>query len=250
MSLSGKRVLVIGVGGLGSPAAMALARAGVGTIALVDDDAVDVTNLHRQILFGQADVGQPKVDAAARTLSALAPGVKVETHATRFVPANAADLVATCDLVVEGSDNFATKFLAADACALARVPIVHAAAVRWHGTVLAVAAEGRPCYRCLFEDLPRENAPNCAEAGVIGPLVGVIGGIQASLAIAQLERGTAAGTLITFDGKTDALRRRSIAPRSDCALCGAGTRDAASRIARIEMARYVQPAPCADFRGE
>jgi molybdopterin/thiamine biosynthesis adenylyltransferase len=235
------RVLVVGAGGLGCPAAIALARAGVGTIGIADDDVVDVTNLHRQILYSEADVGRPKVDAAARALRAIAPGARVEEHATRLLPGNAVALVSSYDLVVEGSDNFATKFLAADACAIARVPIVHAAAVRWHGTVLAVAAGGAPCYRCLFEDIPRENAPNCAEAGVIGPLVGVVAGIQASLALAMIDGGDMSGTLITFDGKTDALRRRAIAPRPDCALCGPPP-----RIDRIDVARYVQPALCAD----
>ena len=238
------RVLVVGAGGLGCPAAIALAGAGVGTIGIADDDVVDLTNLHRQILYTERDVGSPKVEAAARALEAMARSLRVERHTTRLLPSNAVTLVASYDLVVEGSDNFATKFLTADACALARVPVVHAAAVRWHGTVLAVGARGAPCYRCLFEDLPRENAPNCAEAGVIGPLVGVVGGIQAGLALAMIDGHDVAGTLVTFDGKTDVLRRHLIAKQRDCVLCGAEARE--GRIDRIDVARYLQPDFCAN----
>jgi molybdopterin/thiamine biosynthesis adenylyltransferase len=236
------RVLVVGVGGLGCPAAIALARAGVASLALVDDDAVDVTNLHRQVLFGEADVGRPKVEVAARALVELAPGIEIRAHVTRLLPDNAVELARSCDLVVEGSDNFPTKFLAADACAIAHVPIVHAAAVRWHGTVLAVGGRGGPCYRCLFEDVPQGGAPNCAEAGVVGPVVGVVGAIQAGLALAILDGRDVAGTLVTYDGRSDVLRRRALAPRKDCPLCGASP-----NIHDIDVARYVQPAQCADY---
>jgi len=236
-SLARARVLVVGVGGLGCPAALALARAGVGTLGLADDDDVELSNLHRQILFTEADVGRPKVDVAAAALRRLAPEIVIEQHATRLLPGNAIDLVARYDLVVEGSDNFATKFLAADACRVARRAIVHGAAVRWHGTALAVGAEARPCYRCLFEDLPREGAPNCAEAGVIGPVVGVVAAVQADLALGLLlgrSRGSdVAGTLVTFDGKTLASRRRTLAPRAECLLCGPSATEP-----RIEPSRY------------
>jgi molybdopterin/thiamine biosynthesis adenylyltransferase len=229
------RVLVVGVGGLGCPAALALARAGVGTLGLADDDEVDVTNLHRQVLFSDADIGAHKIGAAARALVRIAPALVVEEHRTRLLPSNASELVRAYDLVVEGSDNFATKFLAADACALAKVPIVHAAAVRWHGTVLAVGPSGAPCYRCVFEDLPVGGAPNCAEAGVVGPMVGVVGALQADLALAMLDGEDVAGTLVTFDGKTDAHRRRRLSPRATCALCGVPS---IGRIDHIDPARY------------
>jgi molybdopterin/thiamine biosynthesis adenylyltransferase len=232
------RVLVIGVGGLGCPALMALGRAGIGTIGLCDDDAVELTNLHRQILFGEADVGAPKVDAAARGIAALGGRAEVRTHPTRLLPDNAVDLVAGYDVVLEGSDNFATKFLAADACALAGVPVVHAAAVRWVGTALAVGARGRPCYRCLFEDLlSGPEAPNCAEAGVMGPVVGVVAAWQVDLALGLIDGRDVAGQLVTFDGRTETLRRRTLRPRPGCALCG----DAA-RIRRIEAETYSPPA--------
>jgi len=227
------RVLLVGVGGLGSPAAIALAQAGIGTLGIADDDVVELSNLHRQILFDEADVGTPKLEAARRALRRWSPSIEVCAHATRLLPHNAAELVSAYDLVVEGSDNFATKFLTADACGIAGVPVVHAAAVRWHGTVLAVGPQGRPCYRCLFEDLPTEHAPNCAEAGVMGPVVGIVGALQADLALAMLDRGDAGGTLVTFDGKTDELRRRVVRPRRSCALCGE-----AKIIAHLDPARY------------
>jgi molybdopterin/thiamine biosynthesis adenylyltransferase len=213
------RVLLVGAGGLGCPAALALARAGVGTIAIADDDVVEETNLHRQILFDEADVGAPKAEAAAQALERLALGVRAYAVGSRVLPHNAVQLVQRADVVVEGSDNFATKFLVADACAIAGVPVVHAAAVRWIGTVLGVGPGGVPCLRCLFEDIPREGAPNCAEAGVMGPMVGIVGAIQADLALSLLDGEPVEGTLVTFDGLTDALRRRTIPSRGDCPLC-------------------------------
>lgn len=234
--LAGSRVLLVGIGGLGCPAALALARSGVGTIGIADDDVVDAGNLHRQILFRDEDVGQPKVEAAASALLRVMPELRVERHHTRMLPKNAVELASRYDVIVEGSDNFATKFLAADACRIARKTIVHAAAVRWHGTALAVGATGGPCYRCLFEDLPRENAPNCADAGVVGPVVGVVGAVQADLAISILRGEDVAGTLFTFDGKTLAARRRKIPRRDGCPLCS----DKRS-IQRIDAARYTTP---------
>jgi len=227
------RVLLVGIGGLGCPAALALARGGVETIGIADDDDVDLTNLHRQILFTEEDVGKPKVAVAAERLAAY--GVKVEAHDTRLLPHNAVELVSAYDLVVEGSDNFATKFLTADACRIARRPVVHAAAVRWHGTTLAVGPTGQPCYRCVFEDVPLENAPNCAEAGVIGPVVGVVAAAQADLALSMLAGEPVAGELFTFDGKTLAHRRRRVARRIDCPLCGD-----AEYIRDIQPTRYVE----------
>ena len=236
-SRSRARVLLVGIGGLGCPAAIALADAGVGTLGIADDDAVDLTNVHRQILFDEADVGEAKLDAAARALErrtlARACDLEIVLHRTRLLPGNAVALVSAYDLVVEGSDNFATKFLTADACALAGVPVVHAAAVRWHGTALAVGARGRPCYRCVFEDLPTGAAPGCADAGVVGPMVGIIGALQADLALALLDGQNVEGELVTFDGRDDAFRRRRIEPRAGCSLCGT-----APAIRTIETERY------------
>ncbi len=237
MSRATGRVLIVGMGGLGCPAAMALARAGVGTLGLCDDDDVDLDNLHRQILFSEADVGAPKVEAAARALARMQPSLSLRLHRTRLLPDDAVERVREYDVVVEGSDNFATKFLVADACALAGVPVVHAAAVGWVGTVLAVPGRGRPCYRCLFEDLPADGAPNCAGAGVVGPVVGVVAAAQADLALSILDGAPVGGELVTFDGRRDALRRRRIPARDACALCGG-----AARIHGIEAEAYASPA--------
>jgi adenylyltransferase/sulfurtransferase len=225
-------VLVVGLGGLGCPALLALAHAGVGTLGLCDDDEVDATNLHRQILYGEGDIGMHKVDAAARALAAIAPRVELRPFHTRLLPATAADLVRGWDVVLEGADNFATKFLAADACAAAGVPVVHASSVRWVGTALAVGARGRPCYRCLFEDVPEGDAPNCAEAGVMGPVVGLTAAAQVDLALALLDGSAVGGTLVTIDGKSGTLRRRTVPPRVDCPLCGLKRR-AMETIVRI-----------------
>ncbi|HEX8794499.1 MAG TPA: ThiF family adenylyltransferase [Polyangiaceae bacterium] len=233
MSVERARVLVVGLGGLGCPALLALAHAGVGTLGLCDDDEVDATNLHRQILYRESDVGTHKVDAAARALAAIAPRVELRPYRTRLLPANAAEIVRGWDVVLEGADNFATKFLAADACAAAGVPVVHASSVRWVGTALAVGARGRPCYRCLFEDVPEGDAPNCAEAGVMGPVVGLTAAAQVDLALALLAGPAVAGTLVTVDGKSGTLRRRIVPPRADCHLCGVEKRRAMETIVRI-----------------
>jgi len=252
------RVLLVGIGGLGCPAALALASSGVGVIGLCDDDEVDRSNLHRQILFGEADVGTMKLDAAARLLSqkfaqsrleggeprqrSASAGVAAPTlrmHPTRLLPDNAVALVREYDVVLEGSDNFATKFLTADACAIAGVAVVHASAVRWVGTALAVGAVGRPCYRCLFEDVLGENAPNCAEAGILGPVAGIVAAAQVELALALLDGEAVEGHLVTFDGRTDVFRRRTISRRADCPLCGPSS---SVHIDRIEPERYVSPA--------
>lgn len=233
------RVLIVGVGGLGCPAVLALARAGIGTIGLCDDDLVDATNLHRQLLFDEADVGKPKVGAARAALARLFPGVRTEPVGARLLPENATDTVRGWDVVLEGSDNFPTKFLAADACRIAAVPVVHAAAVRWHGTALAIGPHGRPCYRCLFEDIPHEHAPNCAEAGVMGPVVGVVAALQADLALGVVDGKDVAGTLVTFDGKTERIRRHKAPSRASCPLCGE-----TPSISTIERARYLAPEVC------
>jgi len=213
-----------------------LARAGQ-RLVLCDDDRVDATNLHRQILFLEEDIGQDKLDVArARLLEAGAPSVDI--HRTRFAPETAAQLLEDVAVLVEGADNFATKFLAADATHLAGVPVVHGAAVRWHGTALFVGPGTSPCYRCLFEDLlGDEEAPNCDVAGVIGPAVGVVGALMADLALDVLAGApTRAGTIFSFDGKSGRLRNSPIAPRKSCDLCGERP-----TIRAIEAERYWPP---------
>jgi molybdopterin/thiamine biosynthesis adenylyltransferase len=222
---------------------LSLVEAGVGRVALADDDTVDITNLHRQILYDDGDVGRDKLDAALETLSQHArPGQRVEAVRSRLLPDNARALVRDFDIVLEGADNFATKFLAADACHLERRPLVHGAAVRLRATVWSVAPEGRPCYRCLFEDLPAEAAAQtCAEAGVLGPLVGLAGALMAELALDALEGTPRHGSLYAYDGLRDTLREVSVTPRRTCALCGERP-----TISALDELCYTAVAVCGD----
>ncbi|MCS6798855.1 MAG: HesA/MoeB/ThiF family protein [Myxococcota bacterium] len=231
------RVLVVGVGGLGSPAAAVLAQAGVGQLRLLDDDRVDESNLHRQVLFETSDVGQPKALRAAERLLALAREAghrhtRVEAIEQRLLPEDAIARVGGHDLVVEGADNFATKFLAADAAALARVPIVQGGIVRWTGWALAWAPGAGPCLRCLFEDIPRDRVETCAAAGVVGPACGLLGAAMGALALRWLSGdASVAGTRLSLDAWAGRLRVGRPRRRVDCALC-------AGRIARIDSTRY------------
>jgi molybdopterin/thiamine biosynthesis adenylyltransferase len=174
------------------------------------------------------------VDAASASLRLAVPDVRIEAHPTHVLPQNAVELMSRYDVVLEGADNFATKFLCADAAKAAKRPIVQASAVRWYGTALAVGPLGGPCYRCIFEDLPEGGGPNCSDAGVMAPVVGVIAAVQADLAISILHGARVFGTLATFDGKALIARRRSVEPRPGCALCGS-----APSIRGVDSARYV-----------
>lgn len=233
--LQAPRVLLVGAGGIGAPAALALAAAGLRRLRVVDDDRVELTNLHRQILFGEADVGRPKLEAFADALGGRFSGLGVERRRGRFVPGAAADLLADVSVAIDATDNFASRFLLADACHLAGVPVVHAAAIRWRATVMASPARGRPCYRCLFEDLPTGQAPDCATAGVAGPVCGVAGALAADRALAILAGDASVfGRITTYDGLTDTLRSVRVAARAGCALCGE-----ARAIDTIEASRYV-----------
>ena len=220
-------VLIIGAGGLGCPAAFALAAAGVTRIGVVDDDRVDASNLHRQILHGSGDVGELKVVSLARALTRRFPAVTVATHAVRFDSASAAALVAAYDVIVDGSDNFATKFLANDAAVLAHKPLVHGAAVGTGGQLVTVPAGGHPCYRCLFEEPPPAGiGPSCAEAGVLGPVPGVIGALQGAEAarLATGETPAFIGRLIQYDSAGMNARAIPFNPNPLCGVCGATPR--------------------------
>lgn len=237
--VAGARVLLVGLGGLGCPAALALVRAGVGELVLSDDDIVDEGNLHRQILYRPGHVGADKLDAAAAALQdeARRSGTRLRLVRSRLLPDNARELVRGVDLVVEGADNFATKFLAADACFLERRPIVHGAGIRWVGTAWAVSAAGQPCYRCLFEDVPSGPQANCDNAGVMGPVVGLVGALMAELALRVASGRPRFGELWTLDGKADSLRKVSVTARAACPLCGL-----AASIRDTDEARYLDGA--------
>jgi molybdopterin-synthase adenylyltransferase len=193
-ALKGARVLVVGAGGLGAPLLLYLAAAGVGTIAIVDDDAVSLSNLQRQVIHATPDIGRPKVESAAAAVGELNPHVKVETHPTRLTAANALDLISKYDLVADGSDNFATRYLVSDACFLAKKPLVTAAVGIFDGTLTTIRAHERgqdgkpnPTYRCLFpEPPPAGTIPACAEAGILGALPGVLGSLMAFEVIREI----------------------------------------------------------------
>jgi len=235
--LGSTRILLIGAGGIGAPAAFTLAAAGVPAFTVVDDDRVELSNLHRQILFRDHDVGRPKLEAFAEALERRFPKVRVTTSAGRALPDTVEALVRSADVVIDATDNFATRFLLADACHLAKKSVVHAAAVRFHATVMAVGPTGRPCYRCLFEDIPEGDAPDCATAGVVGPVCGVAGALAADRTLGILAGDESAlGHIVTYDGLRDVLRQTAVSRRPGCALCGE-----TPGIFDIDSTRYEQP---------
>ena len=222
LKLLASKVLIVGAGGLGSPAAFYLAAAGVGTLGLIDD-VVDRSNLQRQILHTDARVGQPKVDSARATLLALNPGIAVRTYGERLTSANALEIFGDYDLVVDGADNFATRYLVNDACVKLGKPNVHGSIFRFEGQVSVFwPAKSGPCYRCLFAaPPPPELAPSCAEAGVLGVLPGVIGTLEAIEAI-KLLLGLGRpllGRLLVYDALDQRFVELSLERRADCACC-------------------------------
>lgn len=216
-------VLVIGAGGLGSPAAMYLAAAGIGTLGLVDFDAVDASNLQRQILHGVDRIGMPKVESARETLSTLNPDVKIVTHPHRLSADNALEIMAGYDLILDGGDNFPTRYLVNDACLHLRVPVVHGSIFRFEGQASVFRPYEGPCYRCIFpQPPPPELAPSCAEAGVLGVLPGVVGSIQALEAIKVLLGigDDLSGRLLIYDALEQDLQTVKVRRDPDCAACG------------------------------
>lgn len=222
--LRNTRVLVIGAGGLGSPALLYLAAAGVGLVRLVDDDEVSLSNLQRQVLFASADIGAPKAVAAAERLRALNPGCAVEPIEGRFDAATAARLMEGVDIVLDGSDNFATRRLANRVAAAAGVPLVFGAVGQWEGQVsLFEPATGGPCYACVFPEDPAPGlAPSCAEAGVLGALVGVVGAMMATEAVKRIvaSGATLDGRLLLYDALHAETRAIRIKKRPNCPVCG------------------------------
>ncbi|MGE9271631.1 MAG: molybdopterin-synthase adenylyltransferase MoeB, partial [Verrucomicrobiales bacterium] len=223
--LKNASVLLIGSGGLGSPAALYLAAAGVGRLGLVDDDRVDRSNLQRQILHGESWVGKPKLESAMARLSEVNPHVELTPYATRLTPDNALDIAAPYDLILDGSDNFPTRFLTNDVCFFQKKPCVFGSIFRFEGQATVFAPHlGGPCYRCMLPSLPPPGtAPTCEEAGVLGVLPGIIGSLQAMEAIKiLLEIGSPPlGKLICYDALRTSFRTLRLAKDPNCRLCSA-----------------------------
>jgi adenylyltransferase/sulfurtransferase len=229
------RVLVVGAGGLGSPVLSTLARSGVTSFTIVDDDRVDITNLHRQTLYGEGDVGRLKAEVAAERVRGWSPfptQVQAAALVDRVLPDNALLLMRRHDLVVEGADNYATKLLCTDAARLAGVPIVQAGAVRFSGWAMTTPGTRAACVRCVFEDVPRGSVETCSVSGVLGPVVSLIGALQAAFAIRILRRELQGSVLVGYEALPGTLRKRAVSQREDCPLCR-------GEIQTIDPARYV-----------
>ncbi len=233
------KVLIIGAGGLGAPAALYLAAAGVGTIGIVDADVVDLSNLQRQVIHTTNDVGKKKVDSAAETMRAINPDVTVNTYHTFVSSDNILDLIKDYDFIIDGTDNFPAKFLINDACVMAKKPLSHAGIIRFKGQLTTIIPGEGPCYRCIFKDPPPKDAvPTCKQAGVIGAMGGVIGSLQAMEAIKYIT-GTGellVGYLLTYDALKMEFHKIKLPPRGKgCAVCS-------DEPTITELIDYEQPA--------
>lgn len=221
--LKNARVLVIGAGGLGSPSSLYLAASGVGTLGIVDCDRIDITNLQRQVLFDTASIGEPKAESARARLQALNPEICINAHAVELRANNIREIIDDYDVVLDGTDRMATRFLVNDACVILKKPLVSAAIHRFEGQAMTYVPGRGPCYRCLFAEPPAPGSiPSCAEAGVLGVLPGVLGTIQATEAI-KLIVGIGEpliGRLLTYDALELRFQEFAFARRSDCAVCG------------------------------
>jgi adenylyltransferase/sulfurtransferase len=247
-TLLGAKVLVIGAGGLGSPLLLYLAAAGVGTLGVVDDDAVDLSNLQRQVLHDTSTIGVDKVESARRRLAEVNPEVEVITHTDRIVPGNAIGILERYDLVADGSDNFATRYLINDACYLARKPLVSAAIMRFEGQISTYKAFRRdasdpnahPCYRCLFGDQPEDFRGSCADVGVLGMLPGVMGSLQAVEVVKELLGigRSLSGRLILYDALETTFREIGVKSDPACPLCSAK-----ATIEDVTQTRYGADSP-------
>lgn len=224
--LLGSSVLVVGAGGLGAPMLLYLAAAGVGRIGVIDDDMVDLSNLQRQVIHETAGVGMPKVDSAAARIKRLNPDVKVTTHRVRLNPENVMEILSHYDLVADGTDNFATRYLLNDACFLAGKPLVSAAMLRFDGqlsTYKAHLGDPHPCYRCVFRDPPPPGMiPSCSEGGVLGALAGSMGSLQSVEILKELlgMGESLSGRLLMYSALETSFRTVKIRKDPDCPLCG------------------------------
>lgn len=216
-------ILLVGTGGLGSPAALYLAAAGVGRIGLVDGDRVDESNLQRQVLYGVSDRGEAKAEAAARRLADLNPEIEIEAHNTLLTPENAFEIVANYDMVLDGADNFSTRYLCNDLSIMLKKPLVHGSIFKFEGQVSVFGYEEGPCYRCIYPEPPPEGTvPSCGEIGVLGVLPGIIGTLQATEAIKlMLGLGTSlAGRILLYDSLQMTFREIRVRRDPDCPVCG------------------------------
>jgi molybdopterin/thiamine biosynthesis adenylyltransferase/rhodanese-related sulfurtransferase len=232
------KVLCIGAGGLGSPSSVYLAAAGVGTIGIVDDDVVDTSNLQRQIIHSTDRIGTPKVESAKQTLTGLNPDVEVVPYATRLSSENVLDIFAGYDVIVDGTDNFQTRYLVNDAALKLGIPVIHASIFRFEGQLTVFPGDGGPCYRCLYpEPPPPEEAPSCAEAGVLGVLPGVMGVLQATEALKILlgKPGILAGRLLMYDALGAKFRELKLRADPACPTCSEGV-----DRSKIELIDYAQ----------
>jgi adenylyltransferase/sulfurtransferase len=223
LKLKQAKVLCIGAGGLGAPLGLYLAAAGVGRIGVVDFDAVDYTNLQRQVLFGTRDVGRPKIEAAAERLRDLNPEILIDTFETRLTSENALELLKNYDIVVDGTDNFPTRYLVNDACVLLGKPNVYGSIFRFEGQVTVFGCPGGPCYRCLYPEPPPPGVvPSCAEGGVLGVLPGIVGTIQAAETLKLIiGRGEPLiGRLLLFDALGMRFRELKLRKNPECPVCG------------------------------
>ena len=218
------KVLIIGAGGLGAPAAMYLAAAGVGTIGIVDADEVDLSNLQRQIIHATADIGKPKVKSAKETMNAMNPDVEVKTYHKFVDSTNIRELIREYDFVIDGTDNFPAKFLINDACVMEKKPFSHAGIIRFKGQLMTYVPGEGPCYRCVFKNPPPKDAvPTCKQAGVIGAMGGVIGSLQAMEAIKYIVGvgELLTGHLLTYDAVNQEFRKIKLpSDTSKCPVCG------------------------------
>ncbi|HXY75975.1 MAG TPA: molybdopterin-synthase adenylyltransferase MoeB [Steroidobacteraceae bacterium] len=220
--LKAARVLIVGAGGLGSPAALYLAAAGCGTLGLLDCDRIELSNLQRQVLFDTARLAEPKAEAGRARLAALNPEIRVIAHALELTSSNAREIIAQYDLVLDGTDRLSTRYLLNDVCVILRKPLVSAAIHRFEGQVMTYVPGEGPCYRCVFPQAPDGIVANCAEAGVLGVLPGVLGTLEATEAI-KLITGIGAplsGRLLTYDALEMRFTEFHVSRRPDCAVCG------------------------------
>ena len=217
------KVLIIGAGGLGAPAAVYLAAAGVGTIGIADADEVDLSNLQRQVIHATADIGKPKVESAKESMQAINPDVNVITYREYIYSKNILDIIKDYDFVLDGTDNFPAKFLINDACVKAGIPFCHAGIIRFRGQLMTwVPGAAAPCYRCVFKEPPPKDAvPTCKQAGVIGAMAGVIGCLQAMEAVKYITGAgeLLTGYLLTYDALTNDFRKIKIPKDNHCGIC-------------------------------